>query len=82
VTVAASGSLGVLIACGVLVVVGTLIPLLFAGRAASKVLAYVLIGPLVAIAVAAGGGAALAGGMSIQSNKGKDGRVDWGRGGS
>lgn len=35
---------GVLIACGVLVVVGTLIPLLFAGRAASQVLVYVLIG--------------------------------------
>ncbi|MFJ3029770.1 hypothetical protein ACIPEQ_13085 [Curtobacterium sp. NPDC087080] len=35
---------GVLIACGVLVVVGTLIPLLFAGRAASQVLVYALIG--------------------------------------
>lgn len=36
------------------------------------------LGPLVAIAVMAGGGAALAGGLSIQSHKGKDGKVDWG----
>jgi len=35
-------------------------------------------GPVVAIAVMAGGGAALAGGMSIKSNRGKDGKVDWG----
>lgn len=36
------------------------------------------LGPVVAIAVMAGGGAALAGGMSIKSNRGKDGKVDWG----
>ncbi|WIB26155.1 DUF6531 domain-containing protein [Curtobacterium sp. MCSS17_015] len=35
-------------------------------------------GPIVAIAMMAGAGAALSGGMSIQSNKGKDGRIDWG----
>ncbi|WP_349814759.1 RHS repeat-associated core domain-containing protein [Curtobacterium sp. MCJR17_043] len=36
------------------------------------------VGPIVAIAMAAGAGAALSGGLSIQSNKGADGRVDWG----
>lgn len=48
------------------------------GVAATVVAMCSPLGPLVAIAVAAGGSAALAGGMSIQSNKGKDGRVDWG----
>ncbi|WP_144711368.1 DUF6531 domain-containing protein [Curtobacterium pusillum] len=36
------------------------------------------IGPAVALGLMIGGGAALAGGMSIQSNKKKNGKVDWG----
>jgi RHS repeat-associated protein len=48
------------------------------GIAATAVAMCTPLGPLVAIAVLAGGGAALAGGMSIQSNKGKDGKVNWG----
>jgi RHS repeat-associated protein len=36
------------------------------------------LGPIAAIAVMAGAGAALSGGLSIQSNKRKDGTVDWG----
>ncbi|WP_144760259.1 DUF6531 domain-containing protein [Curtobacterium sp. 9128] len=35
-------------------------------------------GPVVALALAAGGGAALAGGLSIQGHRGDDGKVDWG----
>ncbi len=50
-----------------------------AGAAATVIAMCSPLGPLVAIAVMAGGGAALAGGMSIQSNKDKNGRVDWGR---
>ncbi len=37
------------------------------------------LGPVVALAVAAGSGAALAGGLSIKKNRGDDGRVDWGK---
>ncbi len=37
------------------------------------------LGPVVALAVAAGSGAALAGGFSIKKNRGPDGRVDWGK---
>lgn len=37
------------------------------------------LGPVVAIAVMAGAGAALSGGLSIQNNTGENGKVDWGR---
>lgn len=49
------------------------------GIGASIALMCTPVGPLAAIAVAAAGGAAFAGGISIQTNKGKDGKVDWGK---
>ncbi|MCE0456783.1 DUF6531 domain-containing protein [Curtobacterium flaccumfaciens] len=48
------------------------------GVAATVLAMFTPLGPLAAIAVMAGGGALLSGGMSIKSNTGEDGKVKWG----